>query len=231
MYCVIFQWSYFSDENDRRNRKSRDKTRVVSYRVPHNAAVQIYDYKAKKSRCVFGPGMVMLDPDEQFTVLSLSGDKPKRCQFDHKFRRPFCLTRLAFDRPNVIKTLALMLGPDFMTDVVEVETSDHARLRLQLSYNWHFAKEAVKEGKESWDKFAQAIFQVRDFVGDACKAIASRVRGAVASSAFDQFHKNSAHLIRSAVFGKNEDGKVKDFFFFSQNKLCITNIDIQSGLC
>lgn len=26
----------------------RDKTRVVSFRVPHNAAVQIYDYKAKE---------------------------------------------------------------------------------------------------------------------------------------------------------------------------------------
>ena len=27
-----------------------DKTRVVSFRVPHNAAVQIYDYKEKKAR-------------------------------------------------------------------------------------------------------------------------------------------------------------------------------------
>jgi len=30
--------------------KPRDKTRVVTYRVPHNAAVQIYDYKDKKAR-------------------------------------------------------------------------------------------------------------------------------------------------------------------------------------
>ena len=30
--------------------KTRDKTRVVTYRVPHNAAVQIYDYKEKKAR-------------------------------------------------------------------------------------------------------------------------------------------------------------------------------------
>ena len=32
--------------------KARDKTRVVSFRVPHNAAVQIYDYKDKKARYV-----------------------------------------------------------------------------------------------------------------------------------------------------------------------------------
>lgn len=28
----------------------RDKTKVVSYRVPHNAAVQVYDYREKKAR-------------------------------------------------------------------------------------------------------------------------------------------------------------------------------------
>lgn len=36
---------------------------------------------------------------------------------------------------------------------------------------------------------ASALFSVPDFVGDACKAIASRVRGAVASVQFDDFHK------------------------------------------
>lgn len=95
---------------------ARDKTRVVSYRVPHNAALQVYDYKSKQARVVFGPDLVLLGPDEQFTLLSLSGDKPKR--------------------ENVIKSLCLLLGPDFMTDIVTVETSDHARLSLQLSYNW-----------------------------------------------------------------------------------------------
>jgi major vault protein len=33
--------------------KPRDKTKVVSLRVPHNAAVQIYDYKEKKARYAF----------------------------------------------------------------------------------------------------------------------------------------------------------------------------------
>lgn len=67
-------------------------------------------------RVVFGPEMVMLGPDEQFTVLSLSGDKPKRA--------------------NVNKAICLLLGPDFFTDIITIETADHARLQLQLSYNW-----------------------------------------------------------------------------------------------
>ena len=44
-----------ADRSDRREgpaTKARDKTRVVTFRVPHNAAVQIYDYKEKKARWV-----------------------------------------------------------------------------------------------------------------------------------------------------------------------------------
>jgi major vault protein len=181
---------------------TRDKTRVVSLRAAHNTAVQIYDYKEKRSRVVFGPELIMLGPEEHFTVLSLSGDKPKR--------------------PHVIKDIALQLGPDFMTDIVTVETADHARLSLKLSYNWHF--DVDRENPED----AVSIFQVPDFVGDACKAIASRVRCAVAQASFDEFHKKSARIIRSAVFGVDEHEKVKNKFVFSANKLVITNIDIQS---
>jgi len=182
--------------------KERDKTRVVTFRTPHNSAVQIYDYKEKKSRVIFGPELVMLGPEEQFTILSLSGDKPKR--------------------PHVIKALNLVLGPDFMTDIVIVETADHARLSLKLSYNWQFELDKLSTAE------AAKIFQVPDFVGDSCKAIASRVRGAVAGVSFDAFHRNSAKIIRSAVFGTEETGKVRNKFHFSSNNLVITNIDIQS---
>jgi len=182
-------------------RGSRDKTRVVSYRAPHNTAVQIYDYKEKKSRVVFGPDLVLLGPDEHFTILSLSGDKPKR--------------------PHVIKAIALQLGPEYTTDIITVETSDHARLSLKLSYNWKFDIDKNNEDD------AYKIFQVPDFVGDSCKAIASRVRGAVAAVPFDNFHKNSAKIIRGAVFGVDGD-RVKDEFPFPANKLVITNVDIQS---
>jgi len=181
---------------------ARDKTRVVTLRASHNTAVQIYDYKEKKSRVVFGPELIMLGPEEHFTVLSLSGDKPKR--------------------PHVIKDIALQLGPDFMTDIVTVETADHARLSLKLSYNWHF--ELDKDNLAD----ASKIFQVPDFVGDACKAIASRVRCAVAQASFDEFHHKSARIIRSAVFGVDDKDKVKNKFLFSANNLVITNIDIQS---
>lgn len=192
-----------SDRGQQAPAAPREKTRVVSFRVPHNAAVQVYDYREKKARVVFGPEMVMLGPDEQFTVLSLSGDKPKRA--------------------NVIKAICLLLGPDFFTDIITIETADHARLQLQLSYNWHFE---VKSRTEAAD--AAAVFSVPDFVGDACKAIASRIRGAVASVQFDDFHKNSNRIICSAVFGFDEKMQVRSSLRFSQNNLVISSVDIQS---
>jgi len=184
--------------------KVRDRTKVITFRVPHNACVQIYDYKDKKARVVFGPHLVMLGPDEQFTQLSLSGGKPKV--------------------PNRIRALAMLLGPDFCTDVITIETSDHARLSLQLSYNWYFDIEKAMKSEEE----AAKLFSVPDFVGDMCKAIASRIRGAVASVSFDDFHKNSSRIIRSSVFGLSDKGKVRDRFTFPQNMLNVTSIDIQS---
>ncbi|CAF0855629.1 unnamed protein product [Rotaria sordida] len=181
----------------------RDKWKLITYRVPHNAAVQIYDYKLKKARIVFGPELVMLEPDEHFSLISLSGGIPK------------C--------PNQVNSLCLLLGPNFFTDIIVIETADHARLSLQLAYNWHFEVKDINDKRE-----AAKLFSVPDFVGDTCKAIASRIRGAVAGTQFDDFHRNSAHIIRESVFGLDANQCVRDQIVFPQNNLVITSIDIQS---
>jgi major vault protein len=181
-------------------RVPRPKHKVVSCNVPHNSLIQVYDYKKKTARVVMGPEAVLLDADEEFTVISLSGKKPKVSDY--------------------IKTLCLHLGPDFMTDIIIVETSDHARLQLQLSYNWEFDTKAPLK---------DIIFSVPDFVGDACKAIASRIRGSVAGCSFDEFHKNSSNIIQRAVFGADQEGQsVKPILEFKENGLIITAVDIHS---
>jgi len=59
-------------------------------------------------------------------------------------------------------------------------------------------------------------------------AIAARVRSTVAQEKFETFHKNSARLIRSSIFGQNEHGKINDTFIFPNNGLVVFNVDIQS---
>merc|ERR1719445_1556716 len=182
-----------------------DASRVITFQVPHNAAVQIYDYRSKKTRVVFGSDLVMLGPDELFTQLSISGGKPKK--------------------GNMIRAIALLLGPDFASDLIIVETSDHARLQLELSYNWHFdVSKALDNPVE-----ASKLFCVADFVGDLCKALASKIRGAVSSVTFDDFHKNSARIIQLAVFGNDpETRQVRASVQFSANNLVVTSVDIKS---
>jgi major vault protein len=98
--------------------KAREKHRVITFQAPDGSAVQIFDYKEIKSRVVFGPEEIKLGPHEEFTVVFLSGDKPKR--------------------ENVLQNIGLRLGPENMGDIIEVETRDHARLKIQLSYTWQF---------------------------------------------------------------------------------------------
>lgn len=179
----------------------RDKTKVVTYKCPKGTAVQVYNYKENKARVVFGPDMIILEPHENFNVLSLSAGKPKK--------------------ENALKSFLLMLGPDFITDIFEVETSDHARLKIKIGMNNHF--EVDNEDKES-----QAIFSISDFIGFACRNVASRIRGVVAQTPFDEFHRYSNNIIRKAVFGVDKDDKVNKTLKFDANKLIITQIDVQS---
>merc|ERR1719516_636830 len=76
---------------------------------------------------------------------------------------------------------------------------------------------------------ASKLFCVADFVGDLCKAMASRIRGAVSSVTFDDFHKNSANIIQLAVFGTDpETGRSKETILFPANNLMVTSVDIRA---
>lgn len=94
---------------ERNEKGARIKYKVITNRVPYNAVVQIYDFKKKISKVVFGPNLVMMGPDEQFTVCTFSGGFPKT--------------------PGALKKINIDLGPVFSTDLVVAETSDHAALK------------------------------------------------------------------------------------------------------
>ena len=184
------------------NTKTRDQTRVVTYRCPFNSIMQIYNLKEKTSRIVFGPNLVMLEPYESFSVNSLSGATPKKS--------------------GVVETLYLKLGPIFSTDEFDVETVDHTRLKLRIAYNWKF--DLKKDDQVNGLK----IFTIRDFIGDLCLTLGSKIRSFIATMTFDDFHKNSDRLIKKAVFGEHEDTKEINHFLTYESGLIVTDVDIQS---
>lgn len=194
--------AYFEQSIDPEVLKGRNKTRVVTYRCPGNTAVQVNNYLEKTARVVFGPDLVILGPHESFNILSLSAGKPKKA--------------------HAMQSICLMLGPDFITDVLEVETSDHARLRLQVAFNNHFEYE--KGNPESEGK----IFCVPDFIGFCCRLIGSKIRAAVALITFDEFHRHSAQVIQHAIFRDPFTGEMMPRLKFEVNNLVISSIDIQS---
>ncbi len=183
------------------NITSRDKTRLVTYRCPFNSIMQIYNLKDKSSRIVFGPDLVMLEPHETFSVINLSGSTPKR--------------------DGVIETLYIRLGPVFSTDEFDVETVDHTRLKLRIAYNWKFN---LKRGDQ---ENGGRIFTIRDFIGDLCLTLGSKIRSFIATMAFDDFHKNSDSIIKKAVFGENEQKEINKYIDY-ESGLAITDVDIQS---
>ncbi len=183
-------------------RDRTDHTRVVTFNCPYNTVLQIYNFKTDENRIIFGPDYVMLEPDEQFNILQLSGKTPKV--------------------PGVVKTLYLNMGPTYTTDQIEVETSDHALLIIEVSYNWYF--DVLKT--DNFEK-QRKIFSVRDCIGEMCSIMASRVRGKVAEMTLNEFHKSSARVVRSAVMGV-ENNKINKKFLFVNNLLAISNVDIKN---
>ncbi|OAF64345.1 hypothetical protein A3Q56_07951, partial [Intoshia linei] len=178
---------------------------MITYQVLQGHVVQIFEKTSAKSRIVFGPNLVKLCPQEEFTLICLSGGIPK-----------------------VVKKnfyISLKLGPDFFRDKIIVETSDHARLAVSTAYKWHF--QVTRNSPESEIK---KLFAVPDFIGDSCNKLASLIRSAIASIKFEDFHKNSINIIKNSVFGVDKNGIKNKTLFFGKNNLVITGVDVRSIL-
>lgn len=109
-----------------------------------------------------------------------------------------------------------------MTDIFIVETADHAKVSLSLTYSWHF-----QQAKSNED--CVKLFNVKDFVGDACKSIASRIRGSISAIPFEVLHYNSSLKIKEAVFGiDKETKKLRSELVFKSNNLVISSVDVRN---
>ena len=139
--------------------------------------------------------MVLLQPSEEFTILNISGGVPKR--------------------ENHEVVIALPLGQTNFDDEIIVETNDHASLIIQLNYAGQFILDREKGDPNK-------LFSIADYIGIACKTLASRIRGIVSSIPYDEFHHNYASIIKQAVFGKT------GFYQFDQNDFRILECDVKS---
>ena len=71
----------------------------------------------------------------------------------------------------------------------EVETSDHACLRITYAAQYNFQYTVGDEDSE------RKIFAAPDYIGFATRFIGSRIRAMAARTCFDVFHRNSTTMV------------------------------------
>lgn len=73
------------------------------------------------------------------------------------------------------------------------------------------------------------LFNVKDFVGDACKSIASRIRGSISAIPFETLHYNSSQKVKEAVFGFDKTtNQLRNELIFKSNNLVISSVDVRN---
>ena len=168
---------------------------VKSARAP---ILWVYDNQAvllfndQELKVIIGPNHVLLEPFQKPYVMSISGGVPKRS--------------------GVHRIWKLKLGPDFMTDVLEVRTKDNAELKVTVRYKWRFNLDPDNPEK---------VFSIKDFIGYSVETLAGIIRSEAANYNFEEFHGGAVEIIKAKLFPGGAP------FLFDENGFEIFHIDIK----
>jgi len=157
-------------------------------------AVMVVD-KSGKRRVEQGPANIQVAYDETLEVLELSGGKPK-----------------STDR--LIRTVYLRVLNNIVSDICEVETSDHVRVTLTYSMRVNFAADPTK-----W-------FEVENYVKLLCDHVRSKLKGAVKHHTIESFYGGAVELMRDFILGKSEGEGARAGLRFSENGMHVTDVEV-----
>lgn len=148
--------------------------------------------KSGGRRVEVGPKTILLEYDESFEVLELSTGKPKTTD-------------------NLLRTVYLRTDNNQVTDIVQVETSDHIPVSLRLGYRVNF------EGDNSkW-------WAVENYVKFLCDEIRSLLKGQVKKFKIEEFDANATEIVRTMILGAKGEGRL-----FQANNMRITDVEVLS---
>lgn len=173
-----------------------DEGRAPAITIPPSTAVLVT--ARTRREVVRGPQVRILDFDEELGVLSLSTGTPK--------------TDAA-----VLTTCFLQIDGNKVSDVLEVQTSDHVRLEVRLSYRVGFNSTAGADDAR-W-------FNVGNYVALLCDHLGSVVRAAVRSTPIERMHAQSAEVLRTAVLGSKSSDK-RAGREFMENGMLVYDVEV-----
>ena len=150
--------------------------------------------KTGRRRVELGPATVLLDYDEGLETLTLSTGTPKSAD-------------------KLLETPYLRVENNQVSDVVSVETLDHVRLQLHLSYRVGFEGDPLR-----W-------FAVENYVALLCDHARSLLKGKIRKQAIEGFYAASTDKIRDFVLGEAVDGK-RPGLVFAANGMRVVDVDV-----
>ena len=171
--------------------------------IPNGTALLVTS--GNDRRVVLGPGRTLLEWKEIPQVLRLSTSTPKS---DEKR----------------LETCFLQVQGNFVSDVIDVETSDHVTLSIPLSLNVNF-EGTDKEERVEW-------FNVDDYVKLLCDRIGSIIRSRARGLTLADLYPKAAEHVRDWILGvKPESGKDgeqphRPGLFFEENSMRVIEVDV-----
>ena len=200
------------EEFERRSRHTKPRTLTLDTKFEGVPKIQVWTgyavmlVKANGDRRVeIGPKRILLDYDETLEVLELSTGKPKNTD-------------------NLKKTVYLRTKNNKVSDIVMVETKDHAPISVKMSYKVNFENEPTL-----W-------FDSDNYVKLLCDHVRSMLKGSVRKTEVETFYGDGEAIVRDIILGKKvppsgapEGLKAKatrPFLIFEENGMKVADVEI-----
>jgi major vault protein len=153
--------------------------------------------KTGRRRVEMGPSTVLLDYDEGLEVLTLSTGKPKTSD-------------------KLLETPYLRVENNQVSDVIHVETADHVRVQLHLSYRVDFEGDPLR-----W-------FAVENYVKLLCDHARSVLKGQIRRVTIESLYATSTDQIRAFVLGAAapDGGGRRPGMLFPANGMRVVDVDV-----
>ena len=165
---------------------------VVSMDIWTGYAVNIVS-KSGNRKVVCGPQTILLDYDQTLEVLHMSTGKPKTTD-------------------RLISTVYLRHENNKVSDIIKVETKDHVKAEVKVSYCVNFDPEAT----DKW-------FSIDNYVKYLCDHERALIKRAAKNYTIEEFYQDYADIVHSIATG-GEEGVLK----FSENGMYVSDCEVLS---
>lgn len=156
-------------------------------------AVQVVNKEGQR-RVVEGPANILLDYDESLEVLEMSTGKPKNTD-------------------NLLQSVYLRTKNNKVSDIVDIETQDHVRIKIKISLLVDFEGDPTK-----W-------FHAENYVKLLCDHVRSVLKGRIQKIKVEDLYNSHVEVVRDTILGESVEGS-RPGMTFDENGMVVKDVEI-----